>query len=125
MISAGLEPTATVAVAGPHPDVTVTYQLKKSWFPGRPWSLILRTEPAGAAIPPMVLVANQRAIPLSAEDGEIVARLPAARDGARHAIQAPPNLARCGVRAFADPTLELGSYSPIRIRHPEMGATRV
>jgi hypothetical protein len=125
MISAGLEPTATIALAGPHPEVTVTYHLKKAWFPGRPWSLTVRTEPAGAVIPPMVLVANQRAIPLSAEDGEIVARLPAARDGICHAIQTPINLARCGVRAFADPTVELGSYSPIRVRHPETGATRV
>ncbi len=40
----------------------------------------------------MVLVANERAVPLAAEDGEIVARLPAGQDGATHAIRTPLNL---------------------------------
>jgi hypothetical protein len=73
----------------------------------------------------MVLVANERAIPLAAEDGEIVARLPAGQDGATHAIRTPLNLSRIGVRAFLDPTVAPGSLPPIRLRHPETGLARV
>jgi hypothetical protein len=125
LFSPGLEPTATIAVPGPHPEVTISYLLKRAWFPGRPWSLILRTEPPDAAVPPMVLIANARAIPLSTDDGEIIARFPPAHGGATHTIRTPVNLARCGVRAFPDPTMEPGSVPPIRIRHPETGPTRV
>ena len=81
--------------------------------------------PSGAAVPRMVLVANERAVPLSAEDGEIVARLPAGQDGATHAIRTPLNLSRIGVRAFLDPTIDPGSLPPIRLRHPETGLARV
>ena len=79
LISPGLEPGATTSVPGPHPQITVSYTLKRPWLPTRPWLLTLRTEPAGAAVPPMVLVANPRAVPLSADDGEIdraIARRP-------------------------------------------------
>ncbi|MGC8638264.1 MAG: hypothetical protein ACP5XB_00120 [Isosphaeraceae bacterium] len=124
LFSAGVEPTATTAVPGPHPEVTVSYTLKRRWVPGRPWSLTLRTEPPGSEVPPMVVVANERAIPLSADDGEIVARLPACRDGATHPIRTRLNLSRLGVRAFPDPTLEPGSSPPFRLRHPEAGPTR-
>ena len=83
------------------------------------------TEPSGAAFPRLVLVANERAVPLSAEDGQIVAQLPAGRDGATHAIRTPLNLSRVGVRAFLDPTLDPASLPPIRLRHPETGLARV
>ncbi len=125
LVSPGLEPSATTAVPGPHPQITVSYSLKRPWLPARPWVITLRTEPAGAAVPGMVLVANPRAVPLSAEDGEIVARLPAGQDGATHAIRTPLNLSRVGVRAFLDPTLDPGSLPPIRVRHPETGLARV
>ncbi len=124
VVSAGLEPTATVAVPGPHPEVTITYLLKKPWLPGRRWSIELRTEPPGSGIPPMVLVANARAIPLSADDGEIIARFPAAKDGASHSIPNSAIGAPGGVRAFPDPAAEPGSSPPVRIRHPETGPTR-
>lgn len=125
LVSPGLEPSATTAVPGPHPQITVSYSLKRPWLPARPWVLTLRTEPSGAAVPRMVLVANERAVPLSAEDGEIVARLPAGQDGATHAIRTPLNLSRIGVRAFLDPTIDPGSLPPIRLRHPETGLARV
>ncbi len=125
LVSPGLEPSATTAVPGPHPQITVSYSLKRPWLPPRPWVLTLRTEPAGAAIPRLVLVANERAVPLSAEDGEIVARLPAGQDGATHTIRTPLNLSRVGVRAFLDPTIDPGSLPPIRLRHPETGLARV
>ena len=125
LVSPGLEPSATTAVPGPHPQITVSYSLKRPWLPARPWMLTLHTEPSGAAVPRMVLVANERAVPLSAEDGEIVARLPACLDGTTHAIRTPLNLSRIGVRAFLDPTIDPGSLPPIRLRHPEAGLARV
>jgi hypothetical protein len=73
----------------------------------------------------MVVVANERAIPLSADDGQIIARLPAGKDGAVHVIRSALNLAKVGVRAFLDPTLDPGSLPPIRLRHPETGLARV
>jgi hypothetical protein len=125
LVSPGLEPSATTAVPGPHPQITVSYSLKRPRLQFRPWVLTLRTEPSGAAVPRLVLVANERAVPLSAEDGQIVARLPAGPDGATHAIRTPLNLAKVGVRAFLDPTLDPGSLPPIRLRHPETGVARV
>jgi hypothetical protein len=124
VVSAGLEPTATVAVPGPHPEVTISYGLKKSWLPGRRWSIELRTEPPGSMIPPLVLVANARAIPLSADDGAIIARFPAAKDGASLPIPPSASLWSGGVRAFTDPAADPGSSPPVRIRHPESGPTR-
>ena len=124
LLSPGLEPTATTIVPGPHPEITVSYTLRRSWFPGRGWSVTMHTEPSAAAVPPMVLVANDRAIPLSADDGQVVARFPASHDGSTHPFRAPMNLARCGVRAFLDPTVEPSSLAPIRLRHPEAGPTR-
>src|SRR5208337_1075597 len=64
LVSPGLEPSATTAVPGPHPQITVSYSLRRPWLPARPWVLTLRTEPSGAAVPRMVLVANERAVPL-------------------------------------------------------------
>jgi hypothetical protein len=124
VVSAGLEPTATVAVPGPHPEVTISYLLKKPWLPGRRWSIELRTEPPGSVIPPLVLVANARAIPLSADDGAITARFPAAKDGASFPIPLSAIGAPGGVRVFPDPAADPGSSPPVRIRHPETGPTR-
>jgi hypothetical protein len=124
LLSPGLDPTATIAIPGPDPEVTLSYALKRPWMPGRRWSLSVHTEPAGAAVPPLVLVANPRAIPLSADDGEVVARWPASKDGATHLIRTELDLSRSGVRAFLDPTADPGSLPPIRIRHPESGLTR-
>lgn len=125
LVSPGLEPSATTAVPGPHPQITVSYSLKRPWLPARPWVLTLRTEPAGAAVPRLILVTNKRAVPLSADDGEIIARLPAGQDGATHSIRTQLNLSRVGVRAFLDPTIDPGSLPPIRLRHPETGLARV
>src|SRR5262249_54536631 len=70
-ISPGIEPSAATVLASSHPEVTVIYSLKRPWLPGFPWSVVFRTEPAGAAVPPMVLVAHPRAVPLSVDDGQI------------------------------------------------------
>ncbi|HZW33686.1 MAG TPA: hypothetical protein VFF52_23395, partial [Isosphaeraceae bacterium] len=125
--SPGLEPTAATILPEPRPELAVTYLLSRPWLPipGLPWSITLRTEPAGSVLPPLVVVAHPRAVPLSADDGQIIARFRAARDGARFPIRAPFNLSRYGVRIFTDPTIPPEELPPIRFRHPETGSTRV
>jgi hypothetical protein len=124
-ISPGLESTAATTLPAPHPDVTVSYVLKRPWLPGLPWSVTFRTQPPGTALPPMVLVAHPRAVPLSVDDGYIVARFPAPCDGARLPIPVPMNASLHGARVFLDPHLEPDALLPIRLRHPETGITRV
>jgi hypothetical protein len=123
--SPGLEPTARTVVPGPHPEVTVSYVFRRPKFPGRPWSLTFRTEPAGAAIPPTALVAHPRTVPLTVDDGQIVEQFPAAHDGTTFPIQARVDLSTHRARIFADPRLDPDSVPPIRLRHPETAATRV
>jgi hypothetical protein len=123
--SPGLESSSSTILPGPHPEVTVSYVLKRPWFPGLPWSVAFRTEPVSSAVPPMVLVAHQRAVPLSVDDGQIIAHFPAGRDGAQFRIRTPLNLAQYGVRVFADPNVEPDALIPIRLRHPESSTARV
>ena len=51
--SPGLEPTAATVLPGPHPEVTVSYILKRPWIPGLPWSVWFRTGPAGRGDSPV------------------------------------------------------------------------
>ena len=125
VFSPGMEPSAATILPGPHPEVTVSYVLKRPWLPGAPWSLTFRTEPAGASTPPLVVVAHPRAVPLSVDDGEIIARVPAARDGVRVPIVGRVRLNGHGVRVFPDPSVPPDTLVPIRFRHPETGSTRV
>jgi hypothetical protein len=124
-ISPGLEPSAATILPGPNPEVTVSYVLKRPWLPGFLWSVAFRTEPPSSVVPPMVLVAHQRAVPLSVDDGEIIAHFPAGRDGAHFRVRTPLNLSRYRTRVFADPNVEPDALIPIRLRHPESGTTRV
>jgi hypothetical protein len=125
VVSPGLDPSATVVVPGPNPEVTVSYTFRRSSFPGRGWSLTFRTEPARAAIPATVLVAHPRTVPLSIDDGAIVAEFPAARDGGTFPIDSAIDLAKQRARVFADPRSDPEGLPPIRLRHPEAGITRV
>ena len=124
-LSPGLEPSAATILPGPHPEVTVAYHLKKPWLPGLPWSLTFQTEPVGSVLPAMVVVAHPRTVPLSVDDGEIVARVPSVRNGMRFSLRPRFNLAGHGVRVFTDPAVAPDSQIPIRFRHPETGSTRV
>ena len=110
---------------GPNPEVTVSYILKRSNFPGRAWSLTFHTDPVGSPIPPTALVSHPRTVPLSPDDGEIAVRFPASRDGETFPIPSSVDLIRRRARVFADPHADPDGLPPIRIRHPEGGATRV
>jgi len=125
VVSPGLDPSSRTVVPGPHPEVTVSYTLRRPGFPGRNWSLTFRTDPAGATIPPTALVAHPRTVPLSADDGEIIVRFPAATDGETFTIPPTVDLTRQRARIFADPSADPDGLPPIRLRHPEGGATRV
>ena len=59
------------------------------------------------------------------DDGEIVVRFPAATDGETFTIPPGVDLARQRARVFADPHADPDGLPPIRLRHPEGGATRV
>jgi hypothetical protein len=120
-----LDATASTTLPGPHPEVTVSYVLKRPWLPLFPWSVTFRTEPPGTAVPPMVLVAHPRTVPLSVDDGQIVARFPAGRDGDLFPIRSSVKLAQYGARVFPDPSAPPDAVTPIRLRHPETGTTRV
>ncbi len=125
IVSPGLEPSARIVLPGPHPEVIVSYHLRRPRLPGRPWSLTFRTEPPGESIPPMALVVHSRTVPLSVHDGKIVDRFPASRDGATFRIRSQVNLSLQRARVFADPLAAPDEQPPIRLRHPEMGGTRV
>jgi hypothetical protein len=124
-VSPGLDSSAATIVPGPHPEVTISYSLKRPWLPGFSWSVGFRTEPAGAVVPPMVLVAHPRTVPLSVDDGQIVAHFPSGHDGAHFPIRTSLKLSEYGARVFPDPNVEPDGLQPIRLRHPETGATRV
>jgi hypothetical protein len=125
LVSPGLEPTARIVVPGPHPEVTVAYSFQRGRFPARGWSVQFRTEPPGAAIPPLVLVTHPRTVPLAADDGRIVAHFPAATDGATVALGGHVDLAHERARVFPDPHAEPDTLTPIRVRHPQTATTRV
>jgi len=124
VVSPGLDATGRTVVPGPNPEVTVIYHLRKPGFPGRPWSVAFRTEPPGAPIPPTALVAHPRTVPLSVDDGEVIDRFPAARDGSTFRVRAGVNLSDRRARVFADPHVDPDGLPPIRLRHPESGPTR-
>jgi hypothetical protein len=123
--SPGLEPSAEIVVPGPIPEITIAYSLRRPWFPGRSYSVSFRTEPVGLPIPPLVLVVNARAVPLSVDDGEIVARFPAARDGGSIPVRSSVDLRSGFARVFLDPSLDPDELPPVRLRHPDAAETRV
>ncbi len=124
VVSPGLDPSARTVVPGPNPEVTLSYTLHRPHFPGRAWSVSFRTEPAGSPVPPTALVAHPRTVPLSPDDGEIVIRFPASKDGDIFPLPPTVSLNRHRARIFADPASDPDGLPPIRIRHPE-GVARV
>ena len=125
VVTPGLDPSARTVVPGPNPEVTVSYTLKRTSFTGRAWSLTFHTDPAGSPIPPTALVSHPRTVPLSPDDGEIVVRFPASRDGETFNIPPIVDPTRHRARVFADPHADPDGLPPMRLRHPEGGSSRV
>lgn len=123
--SPGVEPTAATTIPGPHPEISVSYTIHKPWIPGLPWSISFKSEPAGAVLPPMVLVAHPRTVPLAVDDGQIVANLASAHDGERLKIRPSADIRGHGTRLFLDPTAHPDDLPPIRFHHPETAVARV
>lgn len=124
LISPGLDPAARTIVPGPNPEVVVHYQVRRSGFVGRGWSLSFQTEPPGSPIPPTVLVVHPRTVPLSVDDGEVIGRFPAAQDGVSFPVRSAADLGRSPYRIFTDPQADPDGLPPIRLRHPEVGKVR-
>ena len=123
--SPGLESTARTIVPGPNPEITVSYTLRRPTFPGRPWAITIATDPPGATVPPLALVSHPRTMPLAPDDGQIIERFPACKDGATFSIKPLVDLGRKPVRLFADPGADPSGQAPIRLKHPESVETRV
>ncbi len=118
--SPGREPSARTIVAGGSDDVSLAYHFRRGRLTGRKPAIVFQTEPAGGSIPPTVLVAHPRMVPLTVEDGEVVASFPSTQDGALFPLPAAVDLKRSRVRLFV-----ADGSSTIRIRHPEPDASRV
>ncbi len=125
VVSPGLEPTARTLVPGPTREVVVAYTLRRPPPWARSWAVQFRTDPPGAEIPPTAVVANLRAVPLSADDGQVVVRFPLARDGSILKFRPGLRVDARRLRVFADPGSEPDGRSPVRFRHPEVGPTRL
>jgi hypothetical protein len=126
VVSTGLEPTCRTVIPGPNPEITLRYQFKRPRLPGRRWTLVIHTDPPAMTVPGMALVSHPRTVPLSIDDGEIVARFPEGRDAQEFPIPANPQiLKRSRLRLFPDPHSTTATSPPIRVRHPDAEGTRV
>lgn len=125
MVSPGMEFGCRVQVSGQPSEVEVSYTLTPPSLLRRAWSIAFRTDPPGLPIPPLVVVAHPRTIPVSHDDGDVMARLPAGQDRDQHQFRARRSLAKGGIRVFADPRADSNSVCPIRLRHPDAEAPRV
>jgi hypothetical protein len=125
VVSPGLDLSSRTTILGLNQEVTLAYSFDRKRLAGRRWFVTFRTEPPSSPIPATVLVSHPRTVPLSADDGTIVGEFPASRDGASFPLPDGVNLGKVRVRIFPDPRVALDSQSPIRLRHPEAGGTRV
>lgn len=126
VVSPGIDPTSRTIVPGPNPEITLSYSLKKPGFPGRGWTITLHTEPPGQPLPPLALVAHPRTVPLSIDDGSIVERYPVSGDGQSITIRpGPVDLSKHRLRLFPDLHAAPEGMPPVRMRHPEVEATRI
>ena len=125
IVSPGLDPSSRTVVPGPHAEVFVSYSVRAPGLFGKTWTVQFRTEPSGSVIPPTVLVAHPRTVPLSADDGETVAAFPASHDGEQFTIRTKADLSAHRLRIFTDPHSAPDGQTPIRLRHPEAEGTRV
>jgi tetratricopeptide (TPR) repeat protein len=101
--SPGIDPTARVVVPAPDASLVVRYAMDLPRRARGRGSITFRTEPPGAAFGPTVLVAQPRLLPLSPDEGQVIARFPAARDGTRLEFRSDVRLLGRRLRLFPDP----------------------
>jgi hypothetical protein len=123
--SQGKDPTSRAVLATHSGSVLVKYHIKRRRFPKFGWYLEVETEPAGAEIPPLVVVSHPRTVPLSADDGVVIARLPALRGNTSVRLETSHSPRGHRVRVFIDPSLDPESLPLLRFRHPTAESTRV
>ena len=123
--SPGLEPSARARIPGPLAEIAVSYTIRRPRIPGRPWSILLRTEPPRAPLPPLVLVGHPRTVPLNAEDGEVLEHLPSCRGGDQFRIRPKRSAPEVRLRLFLDPSTPPDQLSPVRLKHPEVESARL
>jgi tetratricopeptide (TPR) repeat protein len=123
--SPGLDPTAHTQISGPLAEVTLSYSIRRPRLPGRPWTITYHTNPPDSPIPPTILVHNTRTVPLGVDDGEVIERFPASRDGVAFTVRPRKGLSSSNLRIFADPATPPDEQLPLRFRHPESERTRV
>jgi len=125
------EPTSRATITAASSAIGFTYTIHSPGLVGRwlpflgYWTVRIRTEPPGAAIPPTVVVAHERSVPWSAEDGQVVARLPAACDGELARFRPRLRIGQHRLRIFVDPKTTPGSGPPIVVHHPEAESARI
>ncbi|MEW4567349.1 hypothetical protein AB1L88_05725 [Tautonia sp. JC769] len=124
-LSPGLEPTARTVVPGPVPEISLSYTLRRPRLASRSWTLSLVSDPPTAPIPPLVLVGHPRTVPLSADDGVILAEFPSSRGGDSFRFVPDSRASSCRLRLFVHPNAPADEIAPIRLRHPEAERTRV
>ncbi len=123
--SPGTDPSARTLIAGPNPEIVVSYTFRRARLTARKWSITFRTEPPGLLVPPTVLVTHPRTVPLSPDDGTIIAEFPESKDGQSFPLPLDSQPRRNHARIFLDPRAEPDRLHPIRLRHPESDRTRV
>lgn len=123
--SPGLDPTSHTQIIGPSTEVTLSYSIHRSRFPGRSWSIEFHTDPPNSPIPPTILIANPRAVPVGPDDGKVVERFPECTDGTTFPLHNIKGFQRMHLRIFADPAIAPERRTPVRWRHPEAECTRV
>lgn len=125
LVAPAIDQTAHAVYSGLSSEVELSYDLISPRMLGRTWTVRLRTEPPGSAIPPLVVVAHPRSVPFSVDDGEIIAHLPEAIDGARLAFRPKARIGPHRLRLFVDPRAVPDKLSPVLLRHPDAEVPRV
>jgi hypothetical protein len=123
--SPGREPTSRLVISPNPAGLTVNYRLRRPRFLLRPWSIEFKTDPPNAKVPATVLVAHARTVPLSVDDGDVVASIPGAVDGASVPFRPYHKLNGERLRLFLDPSSDPESTPHVRFRHPGLEGTRV
>jgi len=117
--SAGRNPTAKRAVPQPGEEALVYYSVKPGGV-ARPWTLTVRTEPPGATVGPLLLVAQPRILPLTPKDGLTIARFPLVHDGDTLRFEPSTRMDGRKLRLFVDPETKTSDASArVRVILPE------